>query len=403
MGRHIYWGDAHTNVHPRHIDRLDAVFEEAARRLDFLAIAYYPFVHPAKNGLLIESWGQRDEFLDDWETVCETAARFNRPGEFVAFPGYEWHGNRTRWGDVNVFYNGDSAPLLATEDLADLIDELRELGGIAVPHHTGYQLGDRGKDWSVHDPDVSPMAEVFSAHGNSEAIDAPLPMVRNGDMGPRVSGGTIQDGLARGHRFGLIGSSESHGLYPARWGCGLMAARADDLSRDALWDAFRRRRVYGVTGDRIRLDVSFDGHEMGEAFSSAGPVEIAADVAGRSSLDRVEILRDNRVVHTYCHRGRWRPPESGTVRARWRIIGLGGPSRHTGFDALEPHPMDLAVDVPGGQVLSVEPCFSAPGQRIREREPGRAAWHLEIPPRERNSTPNGQGVIVEFEADVDGR
>ena len=161
MKRNVYWGDTHCNVHPKHMPQLERTYDEAARILDFLPIAYYPFVHDDCGGLLIESWGQRDEFLGDWEKVCDAVERHHRPGEFVTFPGYEWHGNRTLWGDVNVFYNADRGPLLATEDLADLIDELRGLGGIAFPHHTAYRVGNRGKDWSVHDERVCPLAEIF--------------------------------------------------------------------------------------------------------------------------------------------------------------------------------------------------------------------------------------------------
>jgi hypothetical protein len=401
MALNLYWGDTHTNVHPRHVPQIDGVFDEAAGVLDFLAVAYYPFVHLPRNGLLIESWGQRDEFLPDWDGVCDAVRRHHRPREFVTFPGYEWHGNRTRWGDVNVFYNADEGPLLATADLSDLIEELRWLGGIAIPHHTAYRPADRGKDWSVHDEVVCPLVEIFSAHGSSEAIDAPLPMAANGDMGPRVSGGTVQAGLARGHRFGIIASNESHTGFAGRWGYGLMAAWADELTRDALWEAFLARRVYGVTGDRMQLDVRANGREMGEAFAQDGPVELAVDLTGCGSLDRVEILRNNRVVRTHNHRGTWHPPDSGRVHAKWRVLALGGPSRHTGFRDPEPFSMDLAVDVPGGRVVGVEPCFTAPGQRLEP--PGRdvAAWHVSVPPRECNSTPNAQGVIVELEADTD--
>lgn len=400
MTQHVYWGDAHCNLHPKHLPHIDATFDEAARILDFLPIAYYPFVHDECGGLLIESWGPRDRFDADWQRVCAAVKDHNAPGRFVTFPGYEWHGNRTRWGDVNVFYNADDGPLLATEDLPDLIDQLRPLGAIAIPHHTGYRVTDRGKDWAVHDPQVCPVAEIFSNHGSSEAVDAPYPLLANGDMGPRVSGGTIQDGLARGRRFGLIGSNDGHAGFAGKWGGGLIAVCADELTRDALWHAILERRVYAVTGDRIRLQFRADGHEMGSEFTSDTPIELDISLVASGSIDRIEILRNNRVIHTHCHRGTWRPPQSGRVRAKWRVAAQGGPSEHTGFNSLEPHPMDLAVSVPGGRVLSVEPCFTAPGQRLAEPVGSRAQWHLAIPPRQTNSTPNAQAVIVEFEADV---
>jgi len=403
MRHKIYWGDTHTNTHLRHLDQIDGIFEEAARILDFLAIAYYPFERDDVNGIHVESWGQRPHFLAGWDVICRTVAAHNAPGKFVTFPGYEWHGDRTRWGDHNVFYNGDSAPLLATETVADLFNELRKLGGIAIPHHTAYRVGMRGKDWSVFDEQICPFAELYSAHGSSEAIDVRPGMTENGDMGPRVSGGTIQDGLARGLRFGIIASNESHVGYAGRWGYGLMAVLADDLTRDSLWEAFLARRVYGVTGDRIALQFSANGHEMGECFRTDGPVEFCAGVSGSGALDRIELLKNNRVFSTHCHRDTWDEPTGGAVRAKWRIGGLCGPSAHMNFRDLGPHPMDLALTVQGGRILTAEPCFSAPGQRLGEVNGDRLSWHWSIPPRVQNDTPNMQAVVVEFEADRGGR
>src|SRR5207248_2879957 len=50
---------------------------------------------------------------------------------------------------------------------------------------------------------------------------------------------------------------------PELYDLGLVAAYADELTRRSLWDAFKAKRVYGVTGDRISLALSVDGHRMG--------------------------------------------------------------------------------------------------------------------------------------------
>ena len=399
MSRNIYWGDSHCNIRSWHMDRIDEVFDEAAHILDFFPVAYYPFAHEDVNGLQLETWGQRPEFLPEWEKLCDAVRRHNRPGEFVTFPGYEWHGDRTRWGDHNVFFNSDAGPLLDTADAADLFVQIKKLGGIAVPHHTAYRIGSRGKDWSVFDEDAVPFAEIYSGHGNSEAIGVWPEMKRNTSMGPRVSGGTVQDGLAKGLRVGIIASNESHSGFPARWGSGLMAAAADDLTREGLWEAFMARRVYGVTGDRIGLEFSANGHEMGERFGTAGPVELTVKVDCCAALDRVEILRNNRVMSTHCHKGTWRAPGSGRARAKVRVTGTGGPSGYVGFDDTEDRVLPVSFSVPGGRVISAEPCFTVPGCRIGEAGGERLDLELRLIARREFNTVNAQSVVVEFEAD----
>jgi len=69
------------------------------------------------------------------------------PGTFVTFVGYEWHGNRTYYGDHNVFYFDEDNPLDDTDDLPVLFENLKRRRGIAIPHHTAYQVHQRGKDW----------------------------------------------------------------------------------------------------------------------------------------------------------------------------------------------------------------------------------------------------------------
>ncbi len=72
---------------------------------------------------------------------------------------------------------------------------------LAIPHHTAYVPGVRSKNWSVHDEQISPFAEIFSVHGCSESDEEWIGLRHNRNMGPGVSGGTIEDALDRGIRL----------------------------------------------------------------------------------------------------------------------------------------------------------------------------------------------------------
>ncbi|MBN1808049.1 MAG: hypothetical protein JW909_03210 [Planctomycetes bacterium] len=421
-GFQLYWGDSHCNIRVFQEDIFDETFAEARSRLDFLPIAYYPFEHecaspflglavtndrsgsPAEvsSALGLESIGQRPLFLRQWDKVNEITRAHNDPGAFVTLPGYEWHGNRIRWGDHNVFFPEEGHPLLDTNELPDLFRQLSPVGGLAFPHHTAYRVGERGKDWSFHDPDVSPLAEIFSSHGCSESIDSPFAMSHNSNMGPRTSGGTIVDGLLKGHKFGFIASSDAHYGYAGPWGRGLMALYARELTRDGILEAIRSRRAYGVTGDRIELEFTADGAFMGrEAPQGSGPVEVRWNLRCSDALDRIEILRNGRVLHVYSHRGKWRTPAGGRIKVR---LETGwGPDTADGFKTpLRRWSGSLALS--GGRIIAAEPCFTVKGSSV-SLDKSRSSFTLtnhQRDTRTRDHTAT-QALVFELVCAEDGR
>lgn len=387
LGYNLYWGDMHNNVR---VENLDDVLRAARDILDFFAVAYYPFIWYTKKGLRIESCGERDEFFEDWRLVQEAVAEGNRPGEFVTFLGYEWHGDRRRYGDHNVYYLKDYEPLDGARTLPELYENLRKTEAMVIPHHTGYQVGERGKDWNFHDDDLSPLVEIYSGqHGSSEGCDTPLTMNRNVDMSPRTSGGTVIEGLDRGYRLGFIASSDL--LYPGSGG--LAGVYARELTRDSIWEAFMNRRTYGVTGDRIRLTFFINDHFMGETLKSSGPIKIWGEVVGSHAIDRVEIIRNGRVIHTYCHSGRWGYPETDKIiKAKLRLEFGWGPKLGYGLRRIREHLWRGSLEVDGGKIIDVEPHFNHFGQRIDSATEDACSWTMKTKPR------MFQELIFELEA-----
>lgn len=392
---HLYWGDLHT--HLEEIDRGDEILSAARENVDFCAVLCYPFVWEERGGLRVESVRQRPEFLAWGQALEDLSRRHHAPGEFVTFPGYEWHGNRTRWGDHNVIYRREGYPLDDAWELPDLYANLRTREAIAIPHHTGYQPGWRGRDWSVFDPALSPVMEMVSIHGSSEGDLAPLPMVSNPSMGPRTSGGTFQDALARGHRLGVIGSNDYRGL-PGRWGIGRAAVWARDLTREALWEAIHARRTYAATGDRIALRFRAAGQEMGGETVARGPVTAEVDVVGSSAIDRIEILHNGRVAATYCHSGAWERPAAARGRWKVRVEAGWGPAASYGFRPEDRH-WHGRMEIEGGRVVGAEPCFTLLGQGVDALDARACAWHLTTAAR---TAPNPQGMTQGLILEVEG-
>ena len=378
-------------------------FESAKEYLDFFPIVFYPaFFYRTPEGLNTETVGMKEHFKQDWTLICRLVKEYNEPGRFVTFPGYEWTGDRTAWGDHNVFYPYDDPTLDLSGTLEELYGNLRKAGGIAVPHHTAYAPGNRAKNWDYHDEELSPFAEIYSVHGSSEGCLTPIGMYRNGSMSPRVSGGSIQDGLARGYRLGLIASGDNGKGFAGKWGIGTMACQAEELTRNSLWEAFLARRVYAVTGDRIAVRFKANGSDMGSITHAASEVTLRAEVEGTTAVDRIEILRSNRVVHSYCHSGKWETDDKSPCRVKIAYEFGWGPSSRYCIKAGARQWLGTFRS-PGSVILSAAGRFTRHGNRFFRTGDDLYEFHLTTDPRQNEAFDTvQQSLVFEVEGSPDG-
>lgn len=405
--RELYWGDFHKHITGPVADagNLDQVIEYTQCHLDIFPVLCYPFKWFRKgreSGIREETVGQDPEFLDDWEAIQEITEQYLAPGEFVTYPAYEWHGDRTRWGDHNIFYFDEGNPLDETEDLGDLYSNLRDRKALALPHHTGYTVGNRGKDWTEYDENLSPVMEVYSHHGSSEGMDTPVPMSQNDDMGPRTSGGTLIDGLNKGHHVGIIASNDAPGL-PGSWNNGVAGVWATELSREGVWEALKNRRTYGSTGDRIELWWTLNNAPMGSIIEGESAEQCTVDVSCPRALDRVELIHDGDVVKSYTHQDK---PHETTDRYTVLVEFGWGPNADYGdFDSVRTDWKGTAW-IENGSIEEVYPRFTRFGQEYTQTSDGQCRFDLTTRRNDRERLlpgvdfgPHQQGLIFEFTGD----
>jgi len=227
-----------------------------------------------------------------WWCIQKMADLFRVDERFVPLYGFEWTANS---GHQNVIYGSTArgAPIFSSlaersATPADLWRHLRrypDFPAITIPHHPGSAMVPF--DWSYGDPDLMRLVEIFQAcRGNYEAdgsfrqfADATLP------------GTFVLDGLRRGHRFGLIASSD-HGN-----GASYVGAFADRLDRASVFAALQARRTLAATTRDIVVDVRIGETFMGGESQLEGPVELSAHVEAYRDLGRVEVVRNGAVVH----------------------------------------------------------------------------------------------------------
>ncbi|MGW4780907.1 DUF3604 domain-containing protein [Streptomyces filamentosus] len=351
QGLTAYAGDLHNHcgISYGHGSVEDA-FRNARLQLDFATVTGHASWHDMPDDPPhVAAYHERgfERLRKSWEHVQDVTESVHEDGSFVSFLSFEWHS--MTYGDHCVYYRSGRGPLAPARasGLEELRATLRGLGerglpSIMLPHHIGYRRGSRGINWSTYTAELSPVIELLSMHGCGEDDRSPRPYLHT--MGPRDAGSTALTGLAAGHRFGFIGSTDHHSGHPGSYGYGRAMVWAEELTREALWEAITSRRTYCVTGDRIMLATSLDGRPMGSTVAAPGSRSLDVAVQGGSAVDYVEVVRNGEVI------ARERPG-GGHGHAFSGVVPLGFGWGEVGV----PVTWDVELEVVGGRIDAVEP------------------------------------------------
>lgn len=299
----LYFGDLHNHCGLSYgRGTLAEALQNARIQLDFASVtvhAAWPDLPTNEPGLEYLVDYHRKGFLRaqaNWPRYLAEIDDHNQEGRFVTFPSYEWHS--IVYGDHCVYYRDTiDTPIIDAPDLPALRHAVRQLKtpALLIPHHIGYKQGSRGINWAEFSNELSPVAEIFSFHGLSEASEGPYPYLHS--MGPRHEQSTAQYGWAQRHVFGIVGSTDHHNAFPGSYGYGRLGVWAESLTRQDIWEAIRARRTYALTGDRIELKYHLNEQPMGSICPEATDRWIDIDIEGGDALDSIDVLHNNQIIH----------------------------------------------------------------------------------------------------------
>jgi hypothetical protein len=235
-----------------------------------------------------------------WWIIQKTIELYHVPPAFTPMFSYERsvpypHGHRNV-----MFVRRGVRPLprltsptggVHDDDTKMLYDYLDELGGICAAHTTGT---DQGTDWRDNNAKVEPMVEIYQGIRSSyEHLGGPR-VARRADES--VSGfepaGMVWNALGLQYRLGFQSSSDHVSTHIS-----YAVALAEDHTRAAILDAFRRRHCYAAT-DNILLDVRSGEHLMGDEFEAEGPVTLRVLAHGTRPIARLDIIKDFMYVYS---------------------------------------------------------------------------------------------------------
>lgn len=291
----VYWGDIHG-----HLSYMDSVgttdeYYHYARNISFL-----DFTSHSEH---MDSFsGERQATCNvQWEIVKQGTRKYHESGKFVTLLGYE---NSEIW-DANVYFPTDEAPWHVDSYANRLFSFAKKHNAIVIPHMTTYPQRLRGYDWSNYDASVMPVVEIYSTHGSSEYFGGERPL---GNCEP---GGYVVEALNRGHKLGFIGSSDGHDCMPGNsvfgsYMNGLIAVYASELTREAIFEAIRRRRCYATTNARILGYFNIDGQVSGSEINAEKDqkLTINASFYGTNEIDKAVVVKDGQIIHTVIGQGR---------------------------------------------------------------------------------------------------
>ena len=302
----LYFGDLH-----RHTELsvcrtgVDGSLEDAYR---------YAIDAAGLDFLCITDHVQHVKLLNDYDywRSGKTADLHRVAGRHLPFYGYE-RSQRYSYGHRNIVglqrspprvpRTADNRPWSANSgypgevrlDPPQLWERLRDQSVITIPHTSGNPT--MGTDFAHRPAEIEPVVEIYQGCRISyEHAMAPDPRQRrDGDRfgGATQDGGYIWDALAKGYRYGFIASSDHMAT-----GNSFTCVWSPEFSSKAIHEALFRRCCYAATAKMI-CEMRMGGHFMGQEFATASipPLEVRA--IGTTEIDRIDVIRDNRVVFTH--------------------------------------------------------------------------------------------------------
>nr|MBC7245356.1 DUF3604 domain-containing protein [Chloroflexota bacterium] len=350
----LYWGDIHNHNEIGYgRGSLERSYRLAQNTLDFYAFTphgWWPDM-PEQDEALCKAHREAFERVQEhWPEVIAQANAANRDGTFVSYIGYEWHS--LNWGDYHIIFPDSFGQLFHAPDLASLLKFARENGALAIPHHSAYKQGWRGTKWAEHDEQISPVCEIYSEHGNSFETPSYWGMYAH-SMGGSNRSQTVIEQLKIGRIIGFTAGTDNHFGYPGSYAEGLTGVWASQLTRQAIFDALRRRHSYAITGDRIKIWFALGTGIMGDVLPASVSREIRLEIEALDEIDYVELNKNGYAL------ARWWGDRSNITGSTQHLLRL-----EWGWDALSSVHLttwEIQGELQGGRLMRMIPCLAGGG------------------------------------------
>ncbi len=295
----IYFGDTHS--HTGISDSLgspDEFFAHAKRVAgsDLVAIVDHNHYETSSVDKPWQKWMTPEQ----WQEIEDSVKKWDEPGRFVTILGVEEA--KTTMGHRNILYPNDEQPLNNEAGTKEFWNFLKGKRALIVAHHSL-----NGVNWDDYHPEFEKVVEIYSMWGSSEYAGNPV-------WDKPVTGMSVQEILGTGAKVGFTGGSDCHhgqpdvNSHPSRftniyYKGGVTAVMVPELTREAVFSAMEKRRCYATTGERIALEFTVNGHQMGEEIGAKKGEKRVVKVRalGTGAIAVIDVVKNN--ANAFTHRG----------------------------------------------------------------------------------------------------
>jgi hypothetical protein len=252
-----------------------------------------------------------------WRKNIRIADFYNESEKFVAIPAIEWtlqsdphiDGIQYGAGHYNIIFasTNDAQKFIRNKHeifcprtpetkiapmLWKLLDE-KKIKCVTIPHHSADKV--HPVDWNVTDPKYVRTVEIFQCRGNNEYPGCPREKNLSRHTTTKYKRAFIDYALrTKKYKMGFIASGDHNSM-----GIGVAALWVKEVNRAGIIEALQSSRTFATTGDKMFIDLKINGTEMGQTSRSNKTPELEIDVHGQYPLDKVEILRNSKVIHSF--------------------------------------------------------------------------------------------------------
>ena len=252
-----------------------------------------------------------------WRQNIRLANFYNESEKFIAIHGIEWtlpsdrslddiqHGA----GHYNIIFASTEdaqkyvrnkhemyCPRTPETETAPMLWKMlddKEINCVTIPHHSADEI--HPTDWKVTDPRYVTTVEIFQCRGNNEYPGCPRERNLNRHRPTHHKHAYIDYALkSKKYKMGFIASGDHNSM-----GIGVAALWVKEVSRAGIIEALQNRHTFATTGDKMFIDFKLNGAIVGSTSKSNKPPAIEIEVLGQYPLEKVEILRNSKVVQTF--------------------------------------------------------------------------------------------------------
>ena len=251
--------------------------EAYAHARDVAGLDYFALTDHGEE-LMIWPWERK------YDELMEAADDADQPGVFTALWGFEW--SNPLLGHISVIGSNQFTDAFSDLSLADLFDWILDRPGVMARFNHPGRYDDINLEFrhlDLYEPILARMVGIETWN--------------KGDGFGRFhydcewlfcDSTYIDQGNGNGWALGALGSQDNHSRD---WGTRndyRVAVLAEDLTRDAVLDAYKERRFYATEDKDLELDVRAAGFPMGSRLTGV-PRELVVTACDGSGDEFVEV------------------------------------------------------------------------------------------------------------------